>query len=168
MKKALLAGLLTAGLAVSTSAYDTKVVTGFNGNDGANINTYHNVGLGSSQLILGVNASTLSFDGDAKPAAVFSGTVGLTFATDIPVLDNFELKTSIAQTKAAADSDGKGGGEGIFQIGQTWTLSKKYYAKLTDKIEVGINADLLQVSFGQENIQILPQVNPVFAMTVKI
>jgi len=158
MKKVVLASLLTAGLAVSTSAYDTKVVTTLLGGTGANIQTYHNVGLGSSQLILGATAS-FPFSSD-MPLSNYSGIVGMTFDTDLPVLGNFELITDVANDSV-----------GNLKMAQSLSVTKKYYAKLTDKLELGISANLFKYTFEPNNLGtlgVLTAVNPVVALTVKI
>ena len=47
-------------------------------------------------------------------------------------------------------------------------IHKKYYAKLSDKVEIGISATLLSVDFRNKNVSILSTVIPVIAMTAKI
>ncbi len=156
MKKVILAGLLTVGLATSASAYDTRLSTAITGSTGATVQTYHNVGLGASQLILGAQMG-IPATSDTDSGLSFSGTVGLTVDTDLPVLSNFEITTDFGKTEL-----------GDAWFGNNLMISKKYYAKLTDKVEIGISATLLSVDFSGKNVSILSTVTPVIALNVKI
>ncbi len=156
MNKVVLAGLLTMGLAVGTSAGDTRVVTSFTNTAGATAQTYHNIGLGSSQLILGATFGVPT-NSDKDNGLYALGNFGLTFNTDLPVLTNFEVTTDFSKA-----------GTGSLVIGKTLTVSKKYYAKLADKVEVGIGADLLKLDFEREALFIVPNIAPVVAFNVKI
>lgn len=155
MKKVVLAGLLTVGLAASASAYDGRVVTGITNTSGAYIKTYHNVGLGSSQLILGAKLGVPA-SSDKTRGLSFSGNVGLTVDSDLPVLSNFEINTDFGKSEL-----------GDVWVGQTLTLSKTCYAKLSDKVEIGISAALLSVDFSGKTVSVLSTVAPVIAVTTK-
>lgn len=159
MKKVVLAGFLSLGLAASASAYDVRVSTALTGSTGATapfFETYHNVGLGGSQLILGAQLGIpATFDKDRGVS--FKGNIGLTVDTDLPVLSNFEITTDFGQSEL-----------GNVFVGQNLMIRKKYYAKLSDKVEIGISATLLSVDFHNQNVSILSTVIPVIAMTAKI
>ena len=156
MNKVILAGLLSLGLAVGTSAADTRIVTAFTGTTGSAAQTYHNIGLGSSQLILGATFGVPT-NTDKDNGFYALGHFGLTFDTDLPLLSNFEVTTDFSK-----------GETGELVIGQTLTVSKKYFTKLADKIEVGIGADLLRLNFADEALYIVPNISPVIAFNAKI
>jgi hypothetical protein len=156
MKKVVLAGLLTVGLAASASAYDTRVVTGINNTDGASIQTYHNIGLGSSQLILGMKTGIPSTS-DKDRGLSLSGNIGLTVDTDLPVLSNFEISADFGKDET-----------GDLWVGKNLMIVKKYTVKLADKIDIGLSATLLNVDFDGETVTVLGTVAPVIAMNVKI
>jgi len=155
MKKAVLAGILSVGIAASVSAYDTKVVTGITNTNGAKVETYHNVGLGSHQLILGFNTG-FPTESD-KGGLAFSGNIGLTFDTDLPILGDFELSADFSKT--ATDN---------VKIAQALSIKKKYLVKLTDKVELGLDVNLISLDFANKQVNILSTVAPVVAMTIKI
>jgi len=155
MKKAVLAGILSVGIAASVSAYDTKVVTGITNTNGASIESYHNIGLGSHQLILGFN-SGLPTESD-KGGLSLSGNLGLTFDTDLPVLGDFELSADFSKSAT-----------GNISIAQKLSVKKKYLVKLTDKVELGLDVNVISLDFANKQVNVLSTVAPVVAMTIKI
>ena len=156
MKKLLLAGILAAGLATSTAAYDTKAITGLNSTDGYETLTYHNVGLGSTKLVLGVEAAT-TISGDNKRGLALAGVTGLSFDTELPLLGDFDLLTYFGK-----------GATSEFWIGQSLEVRKHFLYKLTDKLELGLSATVLSLDISNQVLYIHPVITPVVSMTVKI
>lgn len=156
MKKVILAGLLTVGMAVSASANDTKVATSFSRSSGAQVDTYHNIGLGSSRLILGLTAGVPSTS-EKDRGLLLLGKVGLTFDTDLPILQNFELT-----------ADFQKGQLGNISLAKNVSISRKYLTKLTDNIEVGIDVKMFNINFDEKQILIFSEVGPVLSLNAKL
>ncbi|NBV41189.1 hypothetical protein EBR96_00235 [bacterium] len=162
MKKVILSALLGLGLATSVSAYDAKTLVSLPGTSqttgGAEVRTYHNVGLGNTQLVLGLGAS-VPLNNETSRALGLAGQVGLTFATDLPVLNDFEVVASFENTS---------GGLGVLHIAKSVKINKNFVYRLNDKLQLGATVTLADIRVDDRTLNIFSSVTPVVGFTVSL
>ncbi len=180
MKKALVAavlGVMVAASSVSAMSFDT--VTGFNGNLGGGPITKAYVPL--TDDISAVVGFSANFSTSSKVAsAVATDTTGgrgsdinsiVGINANLPLVGNVDVLTVWGQGPSDEGSVKTLAGGGAFMLTNI-DLTKKFMAKITDKISIGLQVILLDIKMGnstnQAQIGVMKTFYPVLGINVTL
>lgn len=152
-----LAGLMAImGLTSMGYAYETRTLVGLwpsMTSSVVNFRSYHNVGLGNSQLIVGFSTG-LDKSNIFSP---FVARVGLTMKTELPLLSDFDLIAEVSRL-----------GSSNLEFNSI-NIVRNYVYPLSNSVELGVSVTLARLGFlGSTRFDILSSVEPVLGVKVKL